>query len=53
MAGSDFLKKKKEKKRELRNVCTVFLQYGLLLADWCAFAKAVILQRELFEDRFW
>lgn len=52
MAGSDFGKEKK-KEGEFRNVCAVFLQYGLLLADWCACVKAVILRRELFEDRFW
>lgn len=55
MAGPDFLKEKKKKdKRKLKNILyIVFLQCDLLLVDWSAFVKAVILRRGLFEDRFW
>lgn len=55
MAEPDFLKKETKGKGErgAYECLYYFLQYGLLLADWCASVKAVILQKELFEDKFW
>ena len=29
------------------------LQYGMLLASWSVCAKAQLLQKKLFEDKFW